>query len=58
MTLDVAATDGGSIQPSESFPLTIDRGAREQRAHQAIGSDGPRVTLRNSGASIVIGKPK
>jgi len=58
ITLDVAATDGGSIQPTESFPLTIDRSAREQRARQTIGSDGPRVTLRNSGASIVIGKPK
>jgi hypothetical protein len=58
ITLDIATTEGGSIQPADSFPLTIDRSAREQRAHQVIGSDGPRVTLRNTSASIVIGKPK
>jgi Toastrack DUF4097 len=58
VTLDVAATEGGNIQTPDNFPLTVERSAREQRAHQVVGADGPRITLRNTSASIVIGKPK
>jgi hypothetical protein len=58
ITLDAVSAEGGRIQVTD-VDLAVESGEREQRARHVFGPPGgPRVTLRNRGANIVIGKAK
>jgi hypothetical protein len=57
ITIDAAATDGGTIRASD-FALEPTRQDRESRLGAPVGGGGPRVVLRNIRADIVIGLRK